>query len=142
MLKCRLLMRKHFTYGLCTCSDGATPEEKTKQILAITPILPGQTTSQNQSSTKQSNGRTPQLPKEPYHPPSQSPKHHDTSDLIDFGQSSAPALQQQQSSIQPQMQSQHMPQGLQEPLQPEIGTPIKRQDTLTKEVDEFVDAEP
>lgn len=67
------------------------------------------------------------------------------SDLIDFGQTSGPSQatpQEQRSSDQHLMQSHHIPQGLQTPIEPEIGTPIKRQDTLTKEVDEFVDAEP
>ena len=123
-------------------SDGPTPEAKEKQILAIAPILPGQTISQTHSRSHQSNGPVPQSSGHADEAPSQSPQPHPTSDLIDFGQSSQPAQQQQQSSNQHVLESQHTTQGSQKPLEPEIGTPIKRQDTITKEVDEFVDAEP
>ena len=123
-------------------SDGPTPEAKVKQILAIAPILPGQSMSQTHSRSHQSNGSIPQPSEHTDRAPSHSPQPHPTSDLIDFGQSSQPAQQQQQSSNQHVLESQHMTQGLQEPLEPENRIPIKRQDTITKEVDEFVDAEP
>ena len=61
-------------------------------------------------------------------------------DLIDFGSDhvaqpseSNPTMMQTNTS-----QIHGAPQGLQQPLQP--GQPIKRQDTITSEVDEFVDA--
>lgn len=123
-------------------SDGSTPEAKVKQILAIAPILPGQPKFQTHLRSHQSNGSAPRPSEHTDGAPSQSSQPHPTSDLIDFGQSSQPAQQQQQSSNQHVLESQHTTQGLQKPLQPEIGIPIKRQDTITKEVDEFVDAEP
>ena len=123
-------------------SDGPTPEAKVKQILAIAPILPGQTVSQTHSRSHQSNGSVPRPSEHADEAPSQSSQPHPTSDLIDFGQSSQPVQQQQHSSNQHLLESQHTTQGLQQPLEPDDRIPIKRQDTITKEVDEFVDAEP
>ena len=115
-------------------SDGATPEEKTKQILALAPILKSQ--QQNQQ-TKASQPQKSQQPSQLPVRPQQQTAGHD--DLIDFGQSapapgtSAPAGQT--DSMHFQLDT---PQGMQAPLQP--GQPIKRVDTRTNDLDEFVDA--
>ena len=65
-------------------------------------------------------------------------------DLIDFGgtQSSAPvpAPSAQGNHTQIAQQPANAPPGLQQPLQP--GPPLQRIDTLTKDLDEFVDAKP
>ena len=115
-------------------SDGATPEEKTKQILAIAPILRGQSLNeQNKTDSPHQSQGTSQQP----NPSQQQSAGHD--DLIDFGQSntapvaSAPAVQGDPMHFQP-----NAPPGMQAPLQP--GHPIKRVDTRTRDLDEFVDA--
>ncbi|KAL9615367.1 MAG: hypothetical protein Q9167_000195 [Letrouitia subvulpina] len=106
--------------------DGPTPEAKEQQILAIAPILPGQKSQNHFNMT----------PSEPQ--PSQTANFGRSSDLIDFGQSEAPPVPTSNNA-------QHEffarpPQGLQEPLEP--GHPVKRVDTLTNDLDEFVDAKP
>ena len=122
------------------CSDGATPEEKTKQILAVAPILKGQTASQDtKAPSPQKAQPSPQTPSQPK--PQQQPTS--TNDLIDFGQSAsipASSVPEINSSLQQQTMQQptNAPSGLQEPLMP--GQPLKRVDTLTKDLDEFVDA--
>ena len=122
------------------CSDGATPEEKTKQILAVAPILKGQTASQNnKAASPQKAQPAPQPPSQPQ--PQQQPTS--SNDLIDFGQSDslpASSVPERNSSLQQQTMQQpaNAPSGLQEPLMP--GQPLKRVDTLTKDLDEFVDA--
>lgn len=122
------------------CSDGATPEEKTKQILAVAPILKGQTASQDtKASSPQKVQPNPQTLSQPK--PEQQPTS--TNDLIDFGQSAsipASSVPEINSSLQQQTMQQptNAPSGLQEPLMP--GQPLKRVDTLTKDLDEFVDA--
>ena len=115
-------------------SDGATPEEKTKQILAIAPILRGQQHhQQNKSTQSQQSQQTPQQPSRPQ----QQTAGHD--DLIDFGQSdSAQAKSTSMGHSDPMQFQQNAPPGMQAPLQP--GHPLKRVDTKTKDVDEFVDA--
>ena len=116
------------------CSDGPTPEAKTKQILAVAPILKAQPASQDSN---------PVPPQQPSHS-QQQPAGQGQKDLIDFGQtdSSVPAssVPARGSSLQQQTTQQpaNAPAGLQEPLMP--GHPIKRVDTLTKDLDEFVDA--
>ncbi|MCJ1273023.1 hypothetical protein MMC21_000812 [Puttea exsequens] len=114
--------------------DGKSPQERTQQILAIAPILKGQISSPpyKAAPTQQT--------------PSVQPHQQATTnnDLIDFGQTEPVPL----TSIPPRDSSLHQqqtiqqnadaPPGLQEPLQP--GQPLKRVDTLTKDVDEFVDA--
>ena len=68
----------------------------------------------------------------------------DQGDLIDFGQSDALASFATSINHAPStplaQQPGNAPPGLQEPLQP--GQPIKRVDTLTDNLDEFVDAKP
>lgn len=108
--------------------NGATPEEKTKQILAIAPILVGQKISQPQQGKKTS---------QPQSQPQQQTAGHD--DLIDFGQSDPnPNTYEQAGQIDPMQTQTNAPPGMQAPLQP--GHPIKRVDTKSKELDEFVDA--
>lgn len=116
-------------------SDGATPEEKTKQILAVAPIVKGQ------SRTPAASGLPSQQTQQPSQPPTQQhqqPSGHN--DLIDFGQAETvpvSAVPERGSSVKHTTQG---PPGLQEPLIP--GAPIQRVDTATKELDEFVDAKP
>ncbi|MCJ1271335.1 hypothetical protein MMC22_011235 [Lobaria immixta] len=110
--------------------DGATPEIKSQQILAVAPILTGQPRSQ-QSNPPPSQNRPVQ------------PNSSAHGDLIDFGQSdvAAHAPAPQAPVRKPPGQQLHSgPQGLQQPLEPSIGHPIVRHDTETNEVDEFVDA--
>ena len=116
-------------------SDGKTPEAKAQQILAITPIVKGQTSQQNNLPPKQQQ-MLPQAQIQARQPPVSA----SGGDLIDFGSDhvgqppeSNPTTMQTNTS-----QQQGTPKGLQQPLQP--GQPIKRQDTITSEVDEFVDA--
>ena len=119
------------------CSDGATPEEKTKQILAVAPILKGQTASQNTKAASPQPAPQPSSQPQPLQQPTSS------NDLIDFGQSDslpASSVPERNSSLQQQTMQQptYAPSELQEPLMP--GQPLKRVDTLTKDLDEFVDA--
>ena len=121
-------------------SDGATPEEKTNQILAVAPILKGQTASQD---TKPASPQKAQPAPQPTSQPKQQQQPNSSNDLIDFGQSAslpASSVPERNSSLQQQTMQQptNTPSGLQEPLMP--GQPLKRVDTLTKDLDEFVDA--
>lgn len=94
-------------------SDGPTPEAMTQQILSVAPLLRGQT-SQSLNSAQKSQSYEAQ------------PSHGAISnDLIDFGQLSASA------PVSGQAQQQNEP-----------GYPVKRVDTMTSDLDEFVDAEP
>lgn len=118
-------------------SDGATPEEKARQILALAPILKGQ--SGGPSSSPHSSAPQPhqEQPRPQY--TGQQHKPAGSSDLIDFSYSDAtPAAAPIRMDAPAQPPTTHAVIGLQEPLQP--GHPIKRVDTQTKDVDEFVDA--
>ena len=124
----------HFANHL---SDGATPQEKIKQILAIAPIIKGQSMSPPQTASPPQQHQQP--PQQSHQPPQQPTGH---SDLIDFGQTdTAPAtlIPDRSSSLHQTAQQPALP-GLQEPLVP--GAPLKRVDTATNELDEFVDAKP
>ncbi|KAL9130291.1 MAG: hypothetical protein Q9217_001502, partial [Psora testacea] len=110
--------------------DGATPEIKSQQIISIAPIIKGQTATPSHLSNGPS--QSPQ-PEQPEHQQEAAPTTQ--GDLLDFGQSDATA-----PLTQVMLQPADMPANLQEPLQP--GHPIKRVDTLTKDLDEFVDAKP
>ena len=116
-------------------SNGATPQEKTKQILAIAPILKGQSASQQPAASQSQHQEQSFQPEQPQR------QHTSHSDLIDFGQASVPAsaIPDRGSSLHHTAQA-AAPPGLQEPLTP--GAPIRRVDTATKELDEFVDAKP
>jgi len=145
-------------------SNGTTPEEITQEILAIAPIVQGQNHSQQAGNPpqKQENFQPSQQPIQPapaqhtqmpvqkQQTVQQAPQsiervpqplqqasnagNHDS--LIDFGGDSAAPYMQPAQQVN---NDTYIPPGLQEPLQP--GHPIKRQDSNTKEVDEFVDAE-
>ena len=122
-----------------SCSDGATPEEKAKQILAVVPIIKGQGQTASQSTKAASPEQAQPAPSQPQ--PQQQPTS--SNDLIDFGQSNslpASSVPDRNSSLQQQTMQQptNAPSGLQEPLMP--GQPLRRVDTLTKDLDEFVDA--
>ena len=115
-------------------SDGATPEEKTKQIVALAPILKGQ---QHNQQTKASQPQQSQQPSQLPIRPQQQTVGHD--DLIDFGQSApAPDTSAPAGQTNPMHFQLDTPPGMQAPLQP--GQPLKRVDTRTNDLDEFVDA--
>lgn len=135
-------------------SDGATPEAKAKQILAIAPILKGQPPFQQTQAAPSQQTQPPfqqqqqshphpqhsqQQQQQPYQAQQQPAGHND---LIDFGQpdtNQASPIPPRNSSLQQTVhQPMDAPPGLQEPMQP--GQPLRRVDTLTKDVDEFVDA--
>ncbi|KAL8665639.1 MAG: hypothetical protein Q9202_002143 [Teloschistes flavicans] len=112
-------------------SDGPTPDAMSQQILSIAPVLDGQT------SQSLSHLQPPQS--QPSTQPSQSQQQNGSpsapsNDLIDFGQSS-------NSSVPVAGQAQQQPQSLLDLQdQPEPGHPVKRVDTYTSDLDEFVDA--
>jgi hypothetical protein len=89
---------------------------------------------------------TPQPPSQPQHTsqPQQNLVGQGQRDLIDFGQTDSSVPAQYIPARGPSLQQQTMQQapnataGLQEPLMP--GHPVKRVDSLTKDLDEFVDA--
>ena len=117
-------------------SDGATPEEKTKQIIALAPILRGQ---QYNQQTKASQPQQSQQSSQPPSRPQQQQQTASQNDLIDFGQSSsAPDTSAPVGQTDPMRFQMDAPPGMQAPLQP--GQPIKRVDTRTNDLDEFVDA--
>ncbi|KAL8943182.1 MAG: hypothetical protein Q9216_001236 [Gyalolechia sp. 2 TL-2023] len=107
--------------------DGPTPEAMSRQILSVAPILGGQT-----SQSHHGNG------------PSHSHQSHAqpdaaSGDLIDFGESTNPIPNSTSTQQQRQPSQAQTPLlDLQDPLQP--GHPVKRVDTLTSDLDEFVDA--
>lgn len=118
--------------------DGKTPEELSKQILAIAPILPGQnndTFTQSPQPPSLDNKSLPSRPA-PGHRPQDS---GNSSNLIDFGSNEPAKIQQQtQPQSQPQVASKAPPRGFSmEPLQPTV----VRSDSVDGEIDQFVDAE-
>ena len=108
--------------------DGKTPQNKVEQILAIAPILPGQETTMPSTPARpiaQGNGASSNIR------PQQA-----NNDLIDFGDElktpkAVPSHHPQQSQQPEQFASLNE---LQEPK-------LRRQDTDTQSVDEFVDAQ-
>ena len=137
---CKCFMERCSSAFAKICSDGTTPEEKTKQILAVAPILKGQTASQNTKAASPEKAQpAPQSSSQSQ--PQQQPSS--SNDLIDFGQSDslpASSVPERNSSLQQQTTQQptNVPSRLQEPLMP--GQPLRRVDTETKDLDEFVDA--
>jgi hypothetical protein len=121
---------------VCT-SDGATPQDQTKQILAVTPILRGQHGNEKNH-----------IP--PFTPKQQAPA--ESGDLIDFGQSDAPPAQiATAADIEQTLRSTSTQPGdsegplidFQDDLKsglPTVDQKLKRQDTETNSVDEFLDA--
>ncbi|KAI4130111.1 MAG: hypothetical protein LQ338_001886 [Usnochroma carphineum] len=105
--------------------DGPTPDAMSQQILSVAPILRGQTW-QSLSS------------KGPPHQPNAQPPAA-SGNLIDFGQSHNPTPNS--TSTQPQHPSQNQAPllDLQDPTEP--GHAVKRVDTATSDLDEFVDAQ-
>lgn len=125
-------------YILNSRIDGKTPEEMTKQILAVAPILPGQ---KSQAAFE--------IPQEPPHRKSTplAPPQHATApndNLIDFDDPPEAKNDAPVNQISHKMAGI----GLQEPLLPTSkssasdaqGNPIKRTDSTTSEVDAFFDA--
>ncbi|KAL9578684.1 MAG: hypothetical protein Q9203_007002 [Teloschistes exilis] len=108
--------------------DGPTPDAMSQQILSVAPIVNGQTSHSlppSQPSTQ------PSQPQQQNGPPS--------NDLIDFGQPSNSSVPV--SSSTGQAQQQHSQSLLDLDDQPEEpGHPVKRVDTYTSDLDEFVDA--
>lgn len=125
-------------------SDGATPEQKAQQILSIAPILKGQpASSQPQASHPRSNAPPQHVQQQSQPPAQQQPAGQ--SDLIDFGQHNSNVPTSASAGQPPSQQPMQQPgnpssSGLQAPLEP--GHPLHRVDTMTKDVDEFVDAQP
>jgi len=137
--------------------DGKTPEEITKQILAIAPIVKGQKVS-HEFDIPPPPALQDKVSQHSSHPP--PPASGGGNDLIDFGDAPAAAPIPERNSSLNQPQSHHSgggglmddnahaaqggqgsSRGLMEPLDPEGANPIKRTDTNTHEEDEFVDAE-
>ncbi|KAL8853587.1 MAG: hypothetical protein Q9221_001573 [Calogaya cf. arnoldii] len=101
--------------------DGPTPDAKSKQILSVYPILQGQTSQSNSTSSTKTQ-------------PISAPPPAASNDLIDFGQSDDPNTVSGNSQAHP-LGGAH---NLEDPLEP--GQQVKRVDTLTSDLDEFVDA--
>ncbi|MCJ1476287.1 hypothetical protein MMC13_004953 [Lambiella insularis] len=128
--------------------NGKTPEEKTQQILAIAPIVKGQKQSASSVSQQQQQANHNLLQNTPptqRSSPSQSrmqqasaPASSGNVDLIDLGHDMRPnrPFIPANTHITHDDMSQA---GLQEPLLP--GQPIKRLDTNSGGVEEFVDAD-
>ena len=130
--------RHGYNKKLIGYSDGKSPDAIAQQILAITPILKGQRPTQQTNMLQQ---HQHQQPSQSYVQPPANVTPGNT-DLIDFGNGSAGPTASHSQPMQSQVtESQHVPYGLQEPLQPQIGEPIRRQDTTSSDIDEFVDAD-
>jgi hypothetical protein len=151
-------------------SDGKTPEEQTKQILAVAPF-PGQKSTENNAippyNTSDFKLPTPITPITPPFSPSTTKPHPSTeeNDLIDFGQidnrtnSGPPAAHlptdlklaqtkhngQQQKDLEDALSATSIspppPTGALVDFHDDLKSTLKREDTDTKSVDEFVDAE-
>jgi len=123
---------------------GDTPKAVADQILAIVPILPGQKQSKEFEIP-------PHKQKEERPAPPPPANNGMGNNLIDFDDHPPPAQAQHKAvsdvkgRYADEPESLHstggVPAGLQAPLIPDVGHPIKRQDTNSGEVDEFVDAE-
>jgi len=150
-------------------SDGSTPQKQTEQILAVTPILRGQLRIEKNPippphTRSESSTTIPKITAS--HPPPQPSDAEN--DLIDFGQNDSPAPQmptdlhaaqtnnngQQQKNLEHTLRStstERKAQGslidFHDDLKRDLptmdghGAPLKRHDTDTSSLDEFVDAE-
>jgi oxysterol-binding protein-related protein 8 len=151
-------------------SDGSTPQKQTEQILAVTPILRGQKHTEknpipppHHRSGSYVSTKSPTISAHPDHPPALE------NDLIDFGQNDGAANTHLPANLQPSQavhsnpQQQHLEQKLREtsterkaqdslidfhgdlkqdlPTVDGQSTSLKRHDTDTSSLDEFVDAE-
>ncbi|KAI9811129.1 MAG: hypothetical protein M1832_001060 [Thelocarpon impressellum] len=138
--------------------DGATIEEQTQQILSIVPIVSGSGPSERPERPERQPSKRREAPRSKQAQPARGGAEDDN--LIDFGQDDAPAqapsqVAQPQKQEQQQQQQQQQPPGLQQPLQPSrngppaglqqplqpTGATLVREDTESRELDEFVDAE-
>ncbi|KAN0122625.1 hypothetical protein V8E51_000951 [Hyaloscypha variabilis] len=148
--------------------DGATPQKQGEQILAVTPIVRGQKSTEKNPIPPPHNRTgsyaSTKSPTTATHPPPVGPE----SDLIDFGQSDGaagshvPANLHASQAVNNNPQQQHLEQTLRETSTerkahgslidfhedlrqnlPATGqsTSLKRHDTDTSSLDEFVDAE-
>ncbi|KAL9019261.1 MAG: hypothetical protein Q9185_003435 [Variospora sp. 1 TL-2023] len=106
--------------------DGTTPEAMSQQILSVAPILRGQTSQFHVNNTPSQSHQPHALP------PTAS------GDLIDFGQSHNPIPNSTSTQSHQPPQGQAALFDLQDA--PEPGHPVKRVDTFTSDLDEFVDA--
>ncbi|KAI4086132.1 MAG: hypothetical protein LQ348_007251 [Seirophora lacunosa] len=106
--------------------DGPTPDALSQQILSVAPILRGQSSQSHASST----------PSQSHQPHAQPPAA--SGDLIDFGQSHDPIPNSTSTKSHQAPPSQAALLDLQDAL--ELGQPVKRVDTFTSDMDEFVDA--
>ncbi|MCJ1442928.1 MAG: hypothetical protein MMC23_003425 [Stictis urceolatum] len=122
--------------------DGQTPEQKTQQILAIAPVLPGQ--KSNEHTETQPSVKAPGSDRS--QPPAEA-----AGDLIDFGGADPaqvkPQVQaEEQSPVAAVQHPGHASQsanllGLDDAASSSDAHPtVKRLDTETNEVDEFMDA--
>ena len=106
-------------------SDGPSPEIKVKQILAVYPILKGQSASDPLHTTP-SQHKQPQT------------NTAEQEDLIDFGASNEKPTLPQNKNVAPGNLVESF--SLQQQLQPDNQPTLVRVDTETDEVDQFVDA--
>lgn len=129
----------------------ADPKTIVDQILAIAPVLPGQT----KGAAEGQPGQAPPAQFSSGPTAHQVPSATTTDTLIDFDSKASReggggALQSKSNSQQPTSSLMDDDHGLnnklsslkmQDPISPQPGRPIHRTDTDTNEVDEFVDAE-
>lgn len=112
-------------------SDGPSPEIKIKQILAVYPILKGQSAS---DPLRHPSSQRTQPPKAVV----------EQEDLIDFGRpdenSASPQDLPQNKTVMQNNPAENS--SSQHPLQPDTQPALVRVDTETDEVDQFVDAKP
>ncbi|KAI9830554.1 MAG: hypothetical protein M1819_005512 [Sarea resinae] len=119
--------------------DGPTPEAQTQQILAVEPIIQGQTRNKKfgipPRSTHGDAGRSQTAPA----------AKEDAGNLIDFSDDNQAPAPGQTKQAPAGKYSAGAPPGLQQPLIPTSSGPghetLVRQDTQTSELDEFVDAQ-
>ena len=125
--ECRHVTIAHTECADLPASDGPTPDAKSQQILSVAPILPGQT-SQSLNGAHRSQS---------YH--TQTSQGTNSNDLIDFGQASD-SSGARSGQAPPQQSKTRDLLDLQD--QPGPGQPVQRVDTMTSDLDEFVDAKP
>jgi hypothetical protein len=121
---------------ICHCRDGKTPEERTKQVLQITTILPGQTPDRRFSIP--SRRSTASISKV------ESAKSANPEKLVaeeDEGQQEeAPLVDVSEAAVEDKGDADG---GVEEAAVPPTGKPaetVRRLDSETNDVDEFLDA--
>ncbi|KAL8956362.1 MAG: hypothetical protein Q9183_006320, partial [Haloplaca sp. 2 TL-2023] len=110
-----------------SASDGPTPDAKSQQILSVAPILPGQTSQSLNGAHSSQSYQT------------QSSQGKNSNDLIDFGQASDSSGARLGQAPPQQPKTQDL---LDLQDQPGPGQPVQRVDTMTSDMEEFVDAKP